>query len=63
MHRPGDAGDGSLTADDQLRIANIYIFVFTPSTLVNDIKGLAVSLVNIIKHQLAWTNHGEGQNK
>lgn len=63
VHRSRDAVDGSIATDDQLRTANIYIFVFTPSTLVNDIKGFAVSLVNIIKHQLAWTNHGEGQNK
>lgn len=63
MRCPGDAGNGSITTDDQLRRANIYIFVSTPSTLVNDIKGFAVSLVNIIEHQLAWTNHGKGQNK
>lgn len=49
MHCPRDGANGLIITNDQLHIADIYIFIFTPSTLVNDIKRYAVSLINIVK--------------
>lgn len=44
---PGDEGNGLITTDDQLHMADICVFVLTLSKLVNDRKEYVYALGNI----------------